>query len=80
MSTKRNTIDLPGPIRMAIVILRARLLPRWAAWFVFVGAIVVNLPPQPVGPVPLFVLTLGAIVLGAGLAWLGYSLWSEGST
>ena len=66
-----------GFILLGIAIMRTSVLPRWGGLLLIIGAIVLNLPPQPIGPVPLFVLTIGAIVFCVGLALLGYALWSE---
>jgi hypothetical protein len=68
-----------GFILLGIATIRADKLPRWGGLLLIIGAIVVNLPPQPVGPFPAFVLTTGAIVLSIGLGWLGYALWSNKS-
>ena len=65
-----------GFILVGIATMRAGMLPRWAGLILIIGTIVVNLPPQPVGPVPFFVLTIGASVFSVGLGWLGYALWS----
>ena len=62
-----------GGLLFGISILRAGILPRWAAIMFIVGtvsALSVTLLPEGVGritPVP----------YGLGLAWLGYALWSE---
>jgi hypothetical protein len=64
-----------GFVVLGVAALRASILPRWGSWLVIVGSIVINLPPQPVGPVPLLVITLGAVAMSAGLAWWGYAIW-----
>jgi hypothetical protein len=79
-----------GLIAFGIATLRADVLPGWESWLAIVGSIVVNLPPQPIGPLavlPMFVRSqdilfswlrvrpAGAVVLGAGLACWGYALW-----
>jgi len=68
-----------GFILLGIATMRAGMLPRWGGLLLIIGAIVVNLPPQPVGPVPKFVLTIGSIVFSVGLGWLGHALWSSKS-
>src|SRR5258706_5721378 len=65
-----------GFIALGVASLRAGQLPRWGSWLVIVGAIVVNLPPQPVGPVPQLVITSGAVAMSAGLAWWGLAIGS----
>jgi hypothetical protein len=68
-----------GFILFGIAMLRARVLPRQAAILMAIGS-----PLQLVGGVlsqfvfePLFIVViLGALALGLGLAWAGYSLWS----
>jgi hypothetical protein len=58
---------------LGIATFRAGILSRWAA--VLLGAGAVSSPafallPQSFAP-------LAAVPVGLGLAWLGYSLWSE---
>jgi hypothetical protein len=68
-----------GSTLFGIATLRARVLPRQAGVLIAIGS-----PLQLVGGVlsqfvfePLFtVVILGALALGLGLAWAGYSLWS----
>ncbi|MCL6571873.1 MAG: hypothetical protein K6T88_09355 [Bacillus sp. (in: Bacteria)] len=66
---------LGGPL-FGIAIIRAGILPRWAAVLFASGgpvsAIVVSLLPHPLD-------RIAAVPLGLGLAWLGYALWSERS-
>jgi hypothetical protein len=64
-----------GFIALGIATLRAGVLPRSGSWLVIVGSIVVNLPQQRMGPASLLVITLGAVGMGAGLAWWGYAMW-----
>lgn len=68
-----------GYVLLGIATIRARILPRWGAVLVMLGAILFNLPPQPIGPFPTFVTLLGAILFGAGAVWIGYTLWSSKS-
>ena len=68
-----------GFIFFGIATLRARVLPRQSGILMAIGS-----PLQLVGGVlsqlvfePLFIVViLGALALGLGLAWAGYSLWS----
>ena len=62
-----------GGLLFGISILRAGILPRWAAIVFIVGtvsALSVTLLPEGVG-------RFAAVPYGLGLAWLGYALWSE---
>jgi hypothetical protein len=56
-----------------IATLRVGLLPRWGAVLVTIG--------MPLGSVQNFLLKIpgpiGGVLLGLGLAWLGYALWSD---
>lgn len=65
---------LVGCLVFGIAILRAGILSRWAAGvFAFGGpasAVVVSLLPHEYE-------RIAAVPIGVGLAWLGYSLWSE---
>ena len=69
-----------GFIFFGIATLRARVLPRQTGILMIIGS-----PLQLVGGVlsqfvfePLFIVViLGALALGLGLAWAGYSLWSQ---
>ncbi|HEX6304283.1 MAG TPA: hypothetical protein VFZ76_08845 [Anaerolineales bacterium] len=74
---------LGGPLGIAIMVnmylgflgnlifymatIRAKVLPAWGAWMVIAG-LVIGFFPVP--------LNLGTIISAAGLAWLGYAMWS----
>ena len=60
-----------GYVVLGAAILRTDKSLRYAALLLIAGSIVIDLPPQPVGPTPLFVIALGAVALGVGLGWLG---------
>jgi hypothetical protein len=63
-----------GWLLFGVASLRARVFPRWAGVLLIVGAILgfaVDLLPFEL-PIPLDLL-----VLGAGLIWMGYALWSD---
>ena len=64
-----------GPLLFGIAIIRAGILPRWAAVVLIIGAVlvvlVVLLPEVEV------VAKISGAATGLGLAWLGYALWSE---
>jgi len=62
-----------GGLLFGIAILRAGILPRWAAIVLIigvVGALVGPLLGEVVGRITV-------VTVGLGLAWLGYALWSE---
>jgi hypothetical protein len=64
---------LLGGLVFGIATLRAGILSRWAAGLLAVGCVLspaAALLPQAIQP-------LVAVPIGAGLAWLGYALWSE---
>lgn len=65
---------LLGCLMFGIATLRAGILSRWAAGvFAFGGpasAVIVSLLPHEFA-------RIAAVPIGVGLAWLGYSLWSE---
>ena len=75
-----DTVRLPvgllyiiGWLLFGIAILRAGILPRWAAIVFITGIVLVPLGlllPEEVG-------RYLSVVAGLGLAWLGYALWSE---
>jgi hypothetical protein len=56
-----------------VAIIRAGILPKWAAGLAIIGSVPVGLTPV----VPLLVAKTGAVVFGLGYVWLGYALWSE---
>ncbi|HXQ32962.1 MAG TPA: hypothetical protein VN843_02950 [Anaerolineales bacterium] len=64
-----------GFVLLGIAIMRARQLPRWAGLLLAVGAPLFIVGP----PISWLVFVLGAVLLGAGLSWLGYALWSASS-
>ncbi len=61
-----------GYVALGIAILRDGGLPRWSGALLIVGALL-TVPPPVVVPTVL-ILTAGGVLLGAGLAWLGYGL------
>ena len=66
-----------GGLLLGIAIIRAGILPRWAAIVFIIGIV-----PGGLGPLlsPLLPEVVGrniSVVLGIGLVWLGYALWSE---
>ncbi|MBI3287463.1 MAG: hypothetical protein HYZ68_05385 [Chloroflexi bacterium] len=65
-------IFLLGYVLFGIATIRAGVLPRWGATLAIVGAVPISLVPF----FPFVVVTLGGVVFGAGVVWLGYALWS----
>ncbi len=65
---------LLGALLLGVATLRAQKLSRAATLCFLLGAVLLNLPPQPQGPVPLLVIDLGAVVWAVGLGWLGLTL------
>ena len=63
-----------GLVVLAIAGLRSGRASRPAWIIVLVGAVAINLPPQPIGFVPLVALQAAAVVLGVGLSWVGWQL------
>ena len=68
-----------GYVLLGISTLRARVLPRGGAILAIIGAALFMLPPQPLGPFPTVLTLLGAVLWGAGAAWIGFALWSSKS-
>ena len=62
-----------GWLLFGIGIIRAGILPRWAAVLALIGAVPIGLLPL----LPFIIVKIGAVVFGLGLVWLGYALWSE---
>ena len=62
--------EMIGGLLFGIAIIRAGILPRWAAILFIIGIV-----PGRFGPE--VVVRISSVVLGIGLAWLGYALWSE---
>ena len=63
-----------GYVVLGIAILRGVGLPRWSGLLLIAGAFLSSLPPVAVPTV--LILTAGGVLLGAGLAWIGFALWS----
>jgi hypothetical protein len=64
-----------GFVLLGIALLRGIGLPRWSGALLILG-VLLTAPPPVVVPTVL-ILTVGGVLLGAGLAWLGYGMWSE---
>ena len=71
--TLLGVVYILGNLLFGIATFRAGILSRWAAALIGLGAVsspAFALLPQSFAP-------LAAVPVGLGLAWLGYSLWSE---
>ena len=71
--TLLGVVYILGNLLFGIATFRAGILSRWAAGLLGLGAVsspAFALVPQSFAP-------LAAVPVGLGLAWLGYSLWSE---
>ena len=71
--TLLGVVYILGNVLFGIATFRAGILSRWAAALLGLGAVsspAFALLPQSFAP-------LAAVPVGSGLAWLGYSLWSE---
>jgi hypothetical protein len=65
-----------GYVVLGVALLRARVGSTSAVLLLLVGAVLSSLPP---GPVPSSIIALGGILWGAGAAWLGCGLISDGT-
>jgi len=63
-------LEVIGGLLFGIAIIRAGILPRWAAILFIIGIVPGRFAPE-------VVVRISSVVLGIGLAWLGYALWSE---
>ena len=66
--------NMIGIILLGVATLRAGMIPRIPTVLFIVGGILFNLPPNPALHL---LLVAGALLWGAGAAWLGVSLWSH---
>ena len=68
-----GVLAIVGGLLFGIAILRAAILPRWAAILFLIGVVSILLA-FPLGDVG---ARISGVATGLGLAWLGYALWSE---
>jgi hypothetical protein len=66
-----------GGVLFGVALFRARILARWAALLLAIGAIAT---PVLVSVLPDDLIRIAAIPVGAALVGLGYSLWREERT
>jgi hypothetical protein len=60
-----------GMALVAVAMLRAGALPLSAAACLVLGAVVLVVPPHPIGPAPWAMFVAGAVLAGVGTAWMG---------
>lgn len=68
-----------GWILLGVAIMRADVLPRWSGLLLIIGVtlfVVSEVLPFE-APLAHVLVTVGDVVFGLGLVWLGYALWSE---
>jgi hypothetical protein len=66
-----------GFILFGVVTMRAGVLPRWSGFLLIVGTALSMAEGSPLGRMPEHVIvTIGRVIFGLGLAWMGYALWS----
>ena len=75
-----GTIWMFGLVFLGIVVIRSHLGPPLAGFLLIAGSFITNLPPQPVGPVPLEVIAAGAVMTGGAFAWLGLAFAMDWTT
>ena len=63
-----------GPVLFGIATFRAGILPRWAGGLIAFGAVS---PLLATLLLPQEFVRYTAVLMGLGLVWLGYALWSE---
>jgi hypothetical protein len=68
-----------GYILFGIAAMRAKVLPRWSGFLLIIGVSFFM-----ISEAPLFdrmfshvIVTIGDVLFGCGVAWMGYALWSE---
>ena len=67
---------LAGIILLGVVVMRAGVFARWTGWLLIIGAVLGLL--GGIAAVQI-IFALGAVVAGAGFAWLGLELLSGGA-
>jgi hypothetical protein len=68
-----------GYILFGVATMRAGVLPRWSGLLLIIGVSLFMISEAPLFDRMLshVIVTLGDIVFGLGLAWMGFALWSE---
>lgn len=63
-----------GYALLAVALGRAGVVERWAVVSTVVGALLLLVPPAPLGPLPWVAFPLGGVLFGAGLVGLGHAV------
>jgi hypothetical protein len=68
-----------GYILFGIATMRAKVLPRWSGLLLIIGVSFFMISEAPLFDRTLshLIVTVGDVVFGLGLAWMGYALWLE---
>ena len=68
-----------GYILFGVATMRAGVLPRWAGLMLIIGSsfFLISEAELVEGTLSHVIVTIGDVVFGLGLAWMGYALWSE---
>ncbi len=67
-----------GYILFGVATMRAGVLPRWSGLLLIIGVAFSMAEGSPFGrTLSHVIVTIGHVVFGLGLAWMGYALWSE---
>ncbi len=68
-----------GYILFSVATMRAGVLPRWSGLLLIIGVSFFMISEAPLFDRTLshVIVTVGDVVFGLGLAWMGYALWSE---
>lgn len=68
-----------GYILFGVATMRAGVLPRWAGLMLIIGSsfFLISETGLVGGTLSHMIVTIGDVVFGLGLAWMGYTLWTE---
>jgi hypothetical protein len=68
-----------GYILFGVASMRAGVLPRWAGLMLIIGSsfFLISETGLVGGTLSHVIVTVGDVMFGLGLAWMGYTLWSE---
>ena len=66
-------LHLVGLVVLGAAIVRSGVLPHWAGWLLIVGTVLSYGSLFGIS----MLHTIGVIVVGVALAWLGYALWAQ---
>ncbi len=67
-----------GFVLFGVATMRAGVLPRWSGLLLLIGILLSMAEGSPIERTLLHVIvTIGHVLLGLSLAWMGYALWSE---